>query len=382
MSNSIINPKRLYVSNLPAHVTVDDLKREFGNYGVVAVAEVIRDKKGRSRRFGFISFRDATSTKCAECNIDRKIFGECEINVEFATRRRNPFTAKDKNLPANTTQNKSQPPAYSLENEELERRLLEEEHNFNQARRQSSRIAEPSQLEEYNYFHSYPEDHDYLRSYQREYVEPLSAPIRQRYHKKYYYPRKSHRGERVVFLTDPDQKAAYRDNPERFIHENQEFIERNAVYIESPRRRVVYQRAPRCYPSPRDLSDPRSPLASRRLRADAPEFSPSESPQRSTEKVEERKSQSDIQAEKALRKSQIDIQTEVWRKISEKSREIEEDNDSNDEVKKDSHESEDSPRPKNLKTDEKMEKPSEKKGVTAAQSKPVTNVDELQKSQE
>merc|ERR1712098_607047 len=126
----------------------------------------------------------------------------------------------------------------------------------------------------------------------------------------------------------------YRENPERFIHENQEFIERNAVYIESPRRRVVYRRAPRFHPSPRDLSDPRSPLASRRLRADAPEFSPSKSPQRSKEKIEERKSQSDIQAGKELRKSQIDIQTEVWRKVSERSCEIEEDKDNNDEVAK------------------------------------------------
>jgi len=182
--------------------------------------------------------------------------------------------------------------------------------------------------------------------------------------------------ESESFSTDPDQKAAYRENPERFIHENQEFIERNAVYIEGPRKRAVYQRAPRYCPSPRDLIDPRSPLASRKLRADAPEFSPSESPKRTKEKLEERKSQ--IEAQVELRKSQIDIQTEVWKKVSERSREIQEDKDSNGEDKKDSNESESSLRPKNSQTDEKT---SEKTGDIAAKSKPVNNV-ELQESQD
>ena len=51
--------KNLYVGNLPFTTTDDDLAQEFGRFGVVVKAQVIKDRDtGRSRGFGFVEMTD------------------------------------------------------------------------------------------------------------------------------------------------------------------------------------------------------------------------------------------------------------------------------------------------------------------------------------
>ena len=51
--------KNLYVGNLPFTTTDDDLAQEFGRFGIVVKAQVIKDSDtGRSRGFGFVEMTD------------------------------------------------------------------------------------------------------------------------------------------------------------------------------------------------------------------------------------------------------------------------------------------------------------------------------------
>lgn len=51
----------MYVSNLSFHTTDADLKKLFGQFGVVSSAKVITDREtGRSRGFGFVEMESDT----------------------------------------------------------------------------------------------------------------------------------------------------------------------------------------------------------------------------------------------------------------------------------------------------------------------------------
>ena len=46
----------LYVKNLKAHVTEDDLKEKFSNFGKVTSSAIMREDHGNSKKFGFVNF--------------------------------------------------------------------------------------------------------------------------------------------------------------------------------------------------------------------------------------------------------------------------------------------------------------------------------------
>ncbi|CAO2813396.1 unnamed protein product [Amaranthus hypochondriacus] len=48
--------KNLYVKNLKANVTEDDLKEKFSDFGKVTSSAIMRDDHGNSKKFGFVSF--------------------------------------------------------------------------------------------------------------------------------------------------------------------------------------------------------------------------------------------------------------------------------------------------------------------------------------
>lgn len=61
-----MDPKKLYVGNLPWSVKNDQLKELFAQYGEITDAVVISDRmSGRSKGFGFVSFADEESAKKA-----------------------------------------------------------------------------------------------------------------------------------------------------------------------------------------------------------------------------------------------------------------------------------------------------------------------------
>ena len=59
-------PSKLFVGGLSADTTEADLRRSFATFGDIVDAVVVADRgTGRSRGFGFVSFRDATSAEAA-----------------------------------------------------------------------------------------------------------------------------------------------------------------------------------------------------------------------------------------------------------------------------------------------------------------------------
>ena len=64
---------KVYVGNLPFSVGQDKLKELFSSYGEIEEATVISDKfSGRSKGFGFVTFKDDESAKKAIAEMNEK----------------------------------------------------------------------------------------------------------------------------------------------------------------------------------------------------------------------------------------------------------------------------------------------------------------------
>ncbi len=64
---------KVYVGNLPFSIEDDKLKELFAAYGEVEEATIIKDKfSGRSKGFGFVTFKDEESAKKAIAEMNEK----------------------------------------------------------------------------------------------------------------------------------------------------------------------------------------------------------------------------------------------------------------------------------------------------------------------
>jgi len=64
----------VYVKNLSESFTEDDLKNEFGAYGTITSAVLMRDADGRSKCFGFVNFENAEdAAKAVEALNGKKV---------------------------------------------------------------------------------------------------------------------------------------------------------------------------------------------------------------------------------------------------------------------------------------------------------------------
>ena len=64
---------KVYVGNLPFSVDSDGLKKLFSEFGGVEEAVVIKDRySGRSKGFGFVTFKDDESAKKAVNKMNEK----------------------------------------------------------------------------------------------------------------------------------------------------------------------------------------------------------------------------------------------------------------------------------------------------------------------
>jgi RNA recognition motif-containing protein len=78
----------IYVGNLSRDVTEDDLKAEFGAFGQVASAAVIKDKfSGESRGFGFVEMPDKAQADAAIAGVNGKELKGQNLNVNEARPR-------------------------------------------------------------------------------------------------------------------------------------------------------------------------------------------------------------------------------------------------------------------------------------------------------
>jgi len=79
------NLKRtLFVRNIDRNVTESDLRKEFEKFGSITRCEIIRDKYGHQREFGFVAFKERDEAEQAFEKLHNKKFGARLITVEFA----------------------------------------------------------------------------------------------------------------------------------------------------------------------------------------------------------------------------------------------------------------------------------------------------------
>lgn len=77
--------KRLYVGNLPWSITLDKLKELFKPYGEIEDAIVMANKyTGKSRGFGFVTYKDESSVQKAIQAMDKKDVEGRELVVKEA----------------------------------------------------------------------------------------------------------------------------------------------------------------------------------------------------------------------------------------------------------------------------------------------------------
>jgi len=75
----------IYVGNLAYGVTEEDLKREFGAYGEVTSANLIRDQySDRSKGFGFVEMPEASQAQAAISALNGKEIQGRSLNVSEA----------------------------------------------------------------------------------------------------------------------------------------------------------------------------------------------------------------------------------------------------------------------------------------------------------
>ncbi|CAI9281873.1 unnamed protein product [Lactuca saligna] len=77
----------VYVKNLPESTTDEDLKKTFGEYGMITSAVVMKDSDGKSKCFGFVNFENADDAANAVEGLNGKKFDDKEWYVGKAQKK-------------------------------------------------------------------------------------------------------------------------------------------------------------------------------------------------------------------------------------------------------------------------------------------------------
>lgn len=77
----------VYVKNLPEKITDDDLKNEFGAFGEITSAVVMKDENGNSRGFGFVNFKDSNAAASAVEKYNGKVLNDKVLYVGKAQKK-------------------------------------------------------------------------------------------------------------------------------------------------------------------------------------------------------------------------------------------------------------------------------------------------------
>ena len=76
---------KLYIGNLSFDISDEELKKVFSEFGEVEEATIIKDKfSGRSKGFGFVTFKDEKSGEKAISEMNGKDFKGREVRVSEA----------------------------------------------------------------------------------------------------------------------------------------------------------------------------------------------------------------------------------------------------------------------------------------------------------
>jgi polyadenylate-binding protein len=77
----------IYIKNLPANFTEDDLRRDFGAFGAIQSAVIIKDTKDTARAFGFVNYNEHENAQKAVDEMNGKTIGDREVFVGRAQKK-------------------------------------------------------------------------------------------------------------------------------------------------------------------------------------------------------------------------------------------------------------------------------------------------------
>lgn len=77
----------IYIKNLSSSYTEDDLKRDFGAFGSIQNAVIIKDTKDVNRAFGFVNFTEHESAQRAVDEMNTKLLNDREVYVGRAQKK-------------------------------------------------------------------------------------------------------------------------------------------------------------------------------------------------------------------------------------------------------------------------------------------------------
>ncbi|KAL7123633.1 hypothetical protein ACP275_01G117800 [Erythranthe tilingii] len=106
------NRRKLFVLNLPWSFSVVDIKKLFGECGVVDDVEIIKQKDGKSRGFAFVTMGTGEEAQAAILKYDSHELSDRIIRVEFAKQFKRPIRTSDhsvvssSSIPAGETRHK------------------------------------------------------------------------------------------------------------------------------------------------------------------------------------------------------------------------------------------------------------------------------------
>ncbi|KAL8064745.1 hypothetical protein ABFX02_01G111600 [Erythranthe guttata] len=104
------NRRKLFVLNLPWAFSVVDIKKLFGECGVVDDVEIIKQKDGKSRGFAFVTMATGEEAQAAILKYDSHELSDRIIRVEFAKQFKRPIRTSESvvssSIPAGETRHK------------------------------------------------------------------------------------------------------------------------------------------------------------------------------------------------------------------------------------------------------------------------------------
>ncbi|KAL9231192.1 hypothetical protein vseg_006449 [Gypsophila vaccaria] len=102
-NNNKAQKRKLFVFNFPWTFSADDLKNVFSECGTVKDAEIIKNKDGKYRGFGFVTMSSGDEAQAVVDKFDSKELGGRTLKVEFARKLRKPRPQAPIELPVRET---------------------------------------------------------------------------------------------------------------------------------------------------------------------------------------------------------------------------------------------------------------------------------------
>lgn len=91
--------RKIFIGNLPWSIGDDALYETFREYGEIDECVVIKERDGRSKGYGFVTYSEPAAAQTAIDAMNGNEYSGRKINVNAATSTRRPVLAKPEKAP-------------------------------------------------------------------------------------------------------------------------------------------------------------------------------------------------------------------------------------------------------------------------------------------